>query len=125
MEVISPGEFIHMIFLELPTAEGSSILFVSVDNFSRYCFSNNLARRLTFESLTEHIDSIISELRVLKSTISIPTLIMGYGKPMQVKLELYYKGKAHFWFNEELALEIARPVADELIKYMLRKSKSN
>src|ERR1035437_2223681 len=110
MKATYSGEFIHMIFVELSTIkDGNAIMFVSVDNYSLFCFSNAFKAPLTFENLSAHLDGIIDNIREHHPGI-IPTFIMGYGESMQFKLALHYKGKANFRFSEAQANEIARPV---------------
>jgi len=121
MKASCPGEFIHMIIVELSTLkDGKVIMFISVDNFSRYCFSNAVTSPLTFEKLTNHLDSIIDDLKKHHAAL-MPLFIMGYAQDMQFKLELRYKGRAHFQFSETLAEEIAQPVARDLLNHLNRR----
>jgi hypothetical protein len=92
-------------------------MFISVDNFSRYCFSNAVTSPLTFEKLTDHLDRIINDLRKHHPAL-IPTFIMGYGEEIQSTLALHYERRAQFNFNETLANEIAQPVAKDLLKHI-------
>lgn len=118
MKATSPGEYIHMITIELSTLkDGKVIMFLSVDGYSRYCFSNAVISPLTFEKLVDHLDTIIVELRKHHPEL-VPTFIMGYGEDMQFKLELHYKGIAHFRFSKALADEVALPVAENLLKHV-------
>jgi hypothetical protein len=119
MQATFPGEFIHMIIMGLSTHNGEkSIIFISVDNCSRYCFSNVIRHPLSFEGLHEHLDGIIDKLSELRPGIK-PTFIMGYGEPLQFELAHHYNGKAHFIFNKAEANRLARPVKKELLKHIM------
>ncbi len=115
-----PGEYIHMITVELSTLQdGNVIMFVSVDNYSRYCFSKAVVSPLSFENLSSHIDDMIDKLNQPHPDIT-PTFIMGYGDELQFKLAHRYKERANFWFNDLEANEIAQPVAEDFLKHMAR-----
>ena len=117
MRAAFPGEYIHMSTVELPTVkDGKVIMFLSVDAYSRYCFSNVVLSPLTFEKLTDHLNTIIAEL-LKRHPGLVPTFIMAYGEDMQFKLGLHYKGRAHFQFNKTLADEVALPAAKDLLQH--------
>jgi hypothetical protein len=125
MEAEFPGEFIHMIIQEMPTLlDGKVIMFISVDNYSRFCFSIAVPYPLTFESLQSHLDAILFDISA-KHPGTIPTFIMAYGKEFEFRLASDYRGKAYFRFDSKLANEIAQPVSREFKKHLNRKTNNN
>jgi hypothetical protein len=117
MKAEYPGEYIHMIIIEIPTLkDGKAILFVSVDNYSLYCFyTNAVSTPLNFEKLCSHLDNMIDELDSKHPGI-VPTFILGYGEELQFKLKIHYKEKARFIFNVIEANRIAMSVAEDLFQ---------
>jgi hypothetical protein len=116
MKASFPGEYIHMIIIELSTLkDGKVIMFISVDNYSRYCFSNAVTNPLNFEKVTSHIDSIIESIHERQPEVT-PTFIMGYGEQLQFKLARHYRKNATFKFDVAQANELASPVANDLLK---------
>ena len=114
-----------MVIIELSTLkEGKVIMFISVDNFSRYCFSHAVKSPLTFKELTEHLDVMLVNLRQHHPGI-VPTFIMGYGESMQFDLSCYYKKRANFIFSVTQANKIAQPVAEDLLKHLVKEPRNN
>src|SRR5665213_708689 len=101
-----PGEFIHMILVEAKTLlDGKAVMFISVDHFSRFCFSHAVAAPLSFEKISAHVDSILSDISSRHPGI-IPTFIMAYGEQHQFTFAALYKGRAAFRFDSKMAHEI-------------------
>ena len=125
MEAEFPGEFIHMIVQEMPTLlDGKVIMFISVDNYSRFCFSIAVPHPLTYENLQSHLDAILFEISA-KHPGTIPTFIMAYGKEFEFRLASDSRERAYFRFDSKLANEIAQPVAREFNKQLNRKTNNN
>jgi hypothetical protein len=120
MKAEYPGQYIHMIIVEIPTLkDGKAILFLSVDNYSLYGFSIAVQSPLNFEKLCSHLNNMIDELDAKHPGI-IPTFILGYGEELQFKLKIHYKERASFIFNIVEANRIAMPVAEDLFKGMTK-----
>jgi hypothetical protein len=114
-----------MIIVEIPTLkDGKAILFLSIDNYSRYCFYTNAVQSpLNFEKLCDHLNNMIDELDAKHPGV-IPTFILGYGEELQFKLKFHNKEKASFMFNIDEANRIAMPVAEDLFKSVFKSFKN-
>ncbi|HLX93862.1 MAG TPA: hypothetical protein VKR32_19395 [Puia sp.] len=124
MKAEYPGEYIHMIIAEIPTLkDGKTILFISVDNYSRYAFSDAVLSPLSFEKLCGHLDKMMDKLGADHPGV-IPTFILAFGEELQFRLKAYYTERARFIFNVPEANSIAKPVADDLFKSISKRFKN-
>lgn len=117
------GLYIHCSFYTVPTTQdGEAIIFIAVDNASRYCFAPTPAKHFNITSVKEHLFNVIDELKKIHPEI-VPSFIISYGKDFWDELVNQFTPHATLLYLPDEANRITTPVIEYMFEMMNKQTK--
>jgi hypothetical protein len=115
------GQYVHCTFYAIPTlADGEIPIFISVDQYSDYCFPYNNPKHVDLGTITAHLMQITQDIKDKHPKVQ-PCFIMSYGNDFWQDLLLNMSGHATLFYDPEEAFRVGLPVMEALLKIPLKK----